>query len=342
MTRFRPLIWITLLLGVALFLTSLSDAQDAKSARIMGPNRPSTCIQCHEAEVRAWEKTHHFASIDVLGESDDVDGILENLGLDDDPTEIALCQGCHVTMFSEKAGEELSPEWGVSCESCHGAAEHWMEVHQKLAGGAKASKDEPPKLKMERLSKCEKLGMIPPSTSIYRIALNCFGCHTVPQEKLVNVGGHAAGSKEFELVAWSQGEVRHNFVGGKKNPPASPERARVLFVVGHVVDLEQSVRALSKATADGGFAKAMNERIKNALATLGKIKAAAPGAGIDAVLGAVQSDALKPGNGAALTAMADAIRSQGMKLAAANGDAKGLDGVDALLPKEFKGAPSGG
>ena len=31
----------------------------------------------------------------------------------------------------------------------------------------------------------------------------------VPEERLVNVGGHTAGSA-FELVSWSQGEVRHN------------------------------------------------------------------------------------------------------------------------------------
>ena len=55
--------------------------------------------------------------------------------------------------------------------------------------------------------------------NIYLIARQCYDCHTVPNERLVNVGGHLAGSQDFELVAWSQGMVRHNFLrtGGTTN-----------------------------------------------------------------------------------------------------------------------------
>ncbi len=45
--------------------------------------------------------------------------------------------------------------------------------------------------------------------AIYDLAKTCYGCHVVPQEDLVNKGGHRAGSA-FELVSWSQGEVLHN------------------------------------------------------------------------------------------------------------------------------------
>src|SRR5206468_4857753 len=107
---------------------------------------------------------------------------------------------------------------GISCESCHGAAADWNLAH--------SNKDDP-----DRLKKAEKLGMIRP-TNFYRVAANCFQCHTVPEEKLVNVGGHKAGS-EIELVTWTQGEVRHNLQrsNGKKNEEAPPERRRMLYIV---------------------------------------------------------------------------------------------------------------
>lgn len=51
------------------------------------------------------------------------------------------------------------------------------------------------------------------------VAQSCLNCHTAPNEELVNKGGHNVGTLDFELVAWSQGKVRHNFVRseGKTN-----------------------------------------------------------------------------------------------------------------------------
>ena len=83
--------------------------------------------------------------------------------------------------------------------------------------------------------------MIRPS-SLYRLAKNCYSCHVVPQEDLVNKGGHPAGSA-FELVSWSQGEVRHNtwHSKGKENVPASAARKRMLYLVGLGVELETGI-----------------------------------------------------------------------------------------------------
>jgi hypothetical protein len=64
--------------------------------------------------------------------------------------------------------------------------------------------------------------------NVYLLAQSCYRCHTVPDEELVNVGGHKAGSLDFEIVAWSQGLVRHNFVrsNGQTNDPSPPDRLR--------------------------------------------------------------------------------------------------------------------
>ena len=58
----------------------------------------------------------------------------------------------------------------------------------------------------------------------------------------MNKGGHKAGSS-FELVSWSQGEVRHNtwHSKGKENVPASAARKRMLYLVGLGVELETGI-----------------------------------------------------------------------------------------------------
>src|SRR4029079_13144230 len=90
--------------------------------------------------------------------------------------------------------------------------------------------------------------------NIYLIARQCYDCHTVPNEKLVNAGGHQAGSNDFELVSWSQGMVRHNFLrGGAANATLTAEELRVMYVVGVMTDLEYSLRAVATATEKSPF-----------------------------------------------------------------------------------------
>ena len=132
------------------------------------------------------------------------------------------CLTCHFTAKIIEGKEKVIS--GISCESCHGPAAKWVKIHGDY-GGKKVKKDmETPEHKAERLAKIEEAKMIRPQ-NLYRVAENCYQCHTVPNEKLVNVGGHKPGSN-FELVSWSQGEVRHNFFNSdnKENRKASPEK----------------------------------------------------------------------------------------------------------------------
>ena len=236
-----------------------------------------------------------------------------------------LCQPCHFTV-QEVKGEPRAIT-GISCESCHGAAKDWVEVHS--AEGVDHEK---------RMADAEAKGMLRPSR-VYQVAQNCFQCHTVPEENLVNTGGHAVGS-DFELVAWSQGEVRHNllYTEGKENKEASPELKRVLYVTGRLLDLEFSLRALAKATADGVYAQAMAARVTNAKTKLGEIKAKSPIPDVDAALKAVAGAELKPANAAALTAAADQVSASGKKFA--ENDGSKLAAIDALVPGKdaYKGA----
>src|SRR4030095_10496287 len=91
--------------------------------------------------------------------------------------------------------------------------------------------------------------------NIYLIARQCYDCHTVPNERLVNVGGHLAGSKEFGLVGWWQGRGRHNSlrVGGTANVAPTQGELRVMFIVGVMTDLEYSLRAVATASEKSTF-----------------------------------------------------------------------------------------
>ena len=48
-----------------------------------------------------------------------------------DPTKEPLCLKCHSTYVPDQSrrGEKFTPDDGVSCESCHGAAERYLETH---------------------------------------------------------------------------------------------------------------------------------------------------------------------------------------------------------------------
>jgi hypothetical protein len=328
-------------LGLGVAIGSEEERSLAKAdGRVVGPDDPQKgCIKCHDGEVRAWEKTTHFDAYDALDGSEHAEEILENLGLDDYAVESNRCQSCHVTMYAELEGDEPEGKWGISCESCHGPASSWVDVHQdygKDDAGAKITPEERAKETAEhRRSRVEQSiahGMIRPE-NIYNLASNCLECHTVPDPELVDLGGHTAGSEGFELVAWSQGQVRHNFLHGGENEAATPERLRVLYVVGKVVDLEFSLRALSKAKEDGDFAQSMTARVAAVRDSLAAIEGAV-GETHAAAIGAIRKlgEGLGVGDSDALTAAADGVRASGMALAAKLGDGADLEGISALLP----------
>lgn len=179
--------------------------------------------------------------------------------------------------------------------------------------------------------------MIRPS-NLYALAANCYGCHTVPNEKLVNVGGHPAGSK-FELIRWSQGEVRHNLWYSKDNNEAPVERRRTLYVIGKMIDLEYALRGVAKATQNANYAKAMAKRAKTAIAWLQKINQTQNIAEIDAIIADVGTAKLKLNNEGPLLATADKVAGHA-KAFATNHDGSALAGIDSLLPTadKYKGA----
>jgi hypothetical protein len=247
----------------------------------------------------------------------------------------SLCASCHFTLQQKNDREE--PVAGVSCESCHSAGQDWIKVHSGFSG--KTPLFESKAEAKERWRLADSKGMIRPR-SFYLLAKNCYGCHVVPQEDLVNKGGHRAGSA-FELVSWSQGEVRHNtwYSKGRENVPAGTARMRMLYLIGLGVELETSLRAVGKATVRKAYAFAMAKRADRARKQLAAAATAAPNVPeIAKIVELSHSADLKLNNEHSLTAAADGVAKL-LTAITEKYDGGTMAGLDSMIPgpDKYKG-----
>jgi len=302
-------------------------------ANVVGPEK---CADCHEGAIAIWRHTHHYATYTQMPRNEKATEIARKMGLRR-IKEGSLCLDCHFTTKTEDGEREAIS--GISCESCHGAGKGYIEVHSDYSG--KEKETETKAEAAERWKKSEAAGMIRPHM-MYTWAKNCYACHIVPQEKLVNVGGHPAGSP-FELVAWSQGEIRHNvwYTQGESNPPADMNTRRKMFIVGMAVELEEALRAVGEATQKATYAVTMAKRAdlaRRRFAEATKLIDSVPEMQEIAKIGA--SAELKLNNKEALSAKADQIGKLTQKIVA-NYDGSTMGGIDKALPDEskWKGKP---
>lgn len=294
----------------------------------MGAN---ACAECHKQEVEAWKGTHHFKTFRDMPRKTEANAIADRMGLRRIKVE-SLCLNCHFTV-QEKDGR-TEPVSGISCESCHSAGQDWIKVHSGYSGKTAATETKAEKDARWKLADAK--GMIRPR-ALYQLAKNCFGCHVVPQETLVNKGGHKAGSA-FDLVAWSQGEIMHNtwHSKGKDNVPASAERKRMLYLVGIGVEAETGLRAIAKATVRKAYAFEMAKRVDRARKQLAAAQKAVPGVPeIGKIVELAHSAGLKLNNAQALTAAADGISKQLVQITETY-DGSTMSGLDSLIPARDK------
>jgi len=295
---------------------------------------PNACTECHKQETEAWKGTHHFKTFRDMPRNTKANEIAKKMGVRRVKSE-SLCLNCHFTVQQKDNKEE--PVAGISCESCHSAGKDWIKVHSGFSG--KTEKTETTAEEAVRWKLSVAKGMIRPR-SIYQIAKNCYSCHVVPQEALVNKGGHKAGSA-FELVSWSQGEVRHNtwHSKGKENVPANAARKRMFYLVGLGVELETALRAIAKATVRKAYAFEMAKRADRARKHLAAAAKAAPQVPeIGQLVNSGHSAGLKLNNERDLTAAADGV-SKLLVSITEKYDGSTMAGLDSLIPgpEKFKG-----
>ena len=285
------------------------------------------CGECHQEEHKVWKATKHATGFDNMHRKESASDILKAMGFRVAKRQEAICMRCHYTV-----GPERTAVAGVSCESCHGPARDWINVHNRFVG-ARDRSQETPSNREARIAASRAAGMLSPSTDPYGVASNCFDCHTVPNERLVNEGGHTVGTRSFDLLA-GVSKIRHNFLDaggpGTTNRELSPGRRRVMFVVGRIVAYEYALRGYALATKDSTYSSAMLKRVTAAVAQLQEVAATVRVTEVDEVLSAGRKAKLIPNNRADLEGAADRIRTIGQRFVS-SGKGGALAALDPLL-----------
>ena len=325
------LVWITVSVGMSIN-NEKADPRDSQLEVHLDPHQVlgvESCEKCHAAEISVWKQTPHHETFATLHRKPEAQQIAQKMGIESFKEDSA-CMKCHYTV--QKHGASLEAIAGVSCESCHGAAQGWVAVHNDYGGTGVTKDAESAEHRIERLRASINGGMRNP-VNVYMVAQSCYRCHTVPDERLVNIGGHKEGSMDFEMVSWSQGMVRHNFLrsNGQTNETSSPERLRQLFMAGMIADLEFSLRATAAATEKATFginsAQRASRAAKRLQAAQGKLNQPI----LEEIQTVFSSVKLRLNNGAELTEAADKIAALGVRFAAS---VKGEDlaAMDAFIP----------
>jgi len=296
-------------------------------AKIIGADQ---CAKCHQQEVQQWMRTPHFATFDALHRTPRAKEIADRLG-ERSIKRSELCTQCHYTQQQQEG--RLRVVSGVSCESCHGGAADWLAIHADYGGEGVTKDAESAEHRTKRVEESIARGMNNPH-NVYLIAKQCYDCHTVPNERLVNVGGHAVGSQDFELVAWSQGVVRHNFLrtDGTTNGAPSSAELRVMFIVGVMTDLEYSLRAVAAATEKATFGVASAERAALSKRRLVEIQRLVNDPLVAPALDAVSKVELRLGNATKIVTAADEVGKAAYEFAE-KADGERLAAIDTLLPQ---------
>lgn len=199
---------------------------------------PGKCADCHKAETTVWRASDHSKQFREIHRKPSVKNIITAAGGDANMRRNPTCTQCHFTMIQDSPTARADAKEGTSCESCHGPASDWMPNHN--------AKADTPAQKAARTQKSVEAGMVRPD-SLYDIAENCLSCHLLARKgvnpetfaKMIDAG-HLPGDG-FELVKFSQGQVRHRFYPPDvtKNKESTPAELARMFITGHAAALVQ-------------------------------------------------------------------------------------------------------
>ena len=319
---------------VTLALPGRVHAAPPLAAKVTGPE---ACVECHVEEIEAWKHTVHNKTYRELPRRPETAEMLRRLGLGKVTAE-RQCQDCH--FLGKIIDDEYQNVAGIACESCHGAAVDWVKTHGDYGQGI-TQETESAAHRTARRAQAAASGLVSPD-QLYTLGASCYECHILADEKIANVGGHTTGSAGFNLLTWSQGEVRHTIPrsGKKTNPEATPEHRRKLFVVGCILETEYCFRAVAQATEKATFGVTQAHRADAARQLLEKIQGLVPTPGLAEITAVARATALRLNNRVALLAAADKIAALGRTFTA-QVTGEQLAGIDALLPGSdlYKGKP---
>ncbi len=227
------------------------------------------CRKCHQQQVEKLMTTAHFKSFESVHRSPMAKQYCKKLGIRSIKRD-QRCVRCHYT--PEKTTRGIRAQSGISCESCHGPAKTWIQGHNDYGGLTVTKAQETSEHKQQRIQSSIESGMRHPA-NLYLLAKSCYQCHLVDDAELINLTDHPPISEGFNMVAWSQGNMRHNFLrtDNQYNQESSVERRRVMFVVDLLAKLEAVLKALAISEPDSEHYKFMQSIYISTSKTLLKI-----------------------------------------------------------------------
>ena len=133
--RIAPFVIVVSLSSVSLAATSsvaekLQQASPANPHAVVGNQ---ACVKCHAAEMKVWQSTPHSKTFDELHRRPEAKAIATKLGVKS-IKHGGRCVSCHYTQQADASTGDVHAIAGVSCESCHGAAKDWLELHHDYGG----------------------------------------------------------------------------------------------------------------------------------------------------------------------------------------------------------------
>lgn len=276
------------------------------------------CKICHVQEYAKWQQTLHKKTYKDLKTNPLTKKIMKRLRLEGNPRQQKSCQKCHYTL--KPRGSRVRTIGAITCERCHGGAKNWVELHYDARI---------PKPKRRKQS--SKAGMFHPG-DIYGIADNCYSCHIISDEKLVDVGRHPVADGTFKLASHTQGKMRHNFVSGKgRNIAASAQRKRLFYVVGQSLELQYLLRALAQTKTKRNFFLLTQKQLKSSVQEMLAIHKIINKKETAHILNTLKKVKAVPNNRAELEQAATSIE-KATKLLVKNYNVESWSSLDNLIP----------
>ncbi len=161
-----------------------------------------------------------------------------------------LCLRCHVhSGYDPKhLGPQFNPESGVSCESCHGAAQHWIDPHYRS------------EWQQQPLAAKRKLGLADTKTLGGR-ARTCIPCHVGAPDAEVNHDLIAAGHPvlRFEFGTYlanlpAHWDVKRDMRPAAREPAIDPRGWMDFHARAWLIGQAESARAALELVAERGRA----------------------------------------------------------------------------------------
>lgn len=263
--------WVLASLAVTV-LTGFAPAATAQEHFNKGPK---ACEECHEAEVRVYEGSEHGKSYKEFHKKSEAQKLAKEVGGKKSAKRNPVCGKCHYTMVAKSDGKTPRARASTSCESCHGPSSKWLDIHNEF--GEYTEDNEPAAHKAKRLAASRDAGMIY-SSMHYEIAENCMSCHGLARSDVDDkdlsalLAKNHPVAKEFELVRYSQGTVRHRFYRPDISVNKEMTRAELsrLFVTGQAAKLVSASAAAGRG--DAAYKALQSQRVAEAKRVLSAVR----------------------------------------------------------------------